>query len=817
MSQVGQPAAGYSKPAKDILDVMRAPSPPVPYVSPTGDRMLMVQWERSPSIERMATPFLRLAGVRVEPHNHSRRDTAGGYGIVSRGSRYDLVQIPNGVQKTIEFPGDDVCLGEPLWNADGTLFAFRNTTAEAVEVWIGDGETGAVRRVPHARMNPMLGDTLQWMPDQRTLLVKLVPAVGSRAPPPKPPALVLGPEIQETQGEKGQSSTYEARDALNSLHDEDLFDYYATSQLAFIDVASLKIQNVGQADRYLSLDPAPDGEHLLVTMIRKPYSYVTTYTRFPRDVEVWTIQDGSKTAVQPIASLPLADRVPVHGVPLGPRGFSWRSTASATLIWSEALDGGDWKATVPARDKVMMLKAPFDAEPVEITRTEYRFHTIFWSESAEVSILAEYDRNKHWYRTYIMDVDQPEKSRRLLWDLSLHEKYGSPGNPLYRRLSNGEWVIRREGNSIFLAGNGSSPEGDRPFLDRLDLDSLKSERLFRSAKSCFEKFLAFDKADSKSFLTRRESPNEPPNVFRRTLLNNIDAPPEGEAVFASETLAITHIPDLTPIVREIKQRLVKYKRGDGLELSFMLHTPPGYREGDRIPTVLHAYPRDYADASTAGQITGSASHYVRLSDYSYLLLAGYAIIDDVAFPVVGDPKNMYDTYLEQLVANAEAAVAEAVRIGVADPGQIGVIGHSHGGLMAANLLAHTTLFQAGVATSGSYNKTLSPFGFQSERRSVWEAQSVYVETSPFFAADKIKMPLLLMHGADDANPGTPPIQSRKLYEAVRGNGGITRLVMLPYEPHWYTAQESKEHVVDEIISWFDKYVKGSKTDKKEDN
>jgi dipeptidyl aminopeptidase/acylaminoacyl peptidase len=301
---------------------------------------------------------------------------------------------------------------------------------------------------------------------------------------------------------------------------------------------------------------------------------------------------------------------------------------------------------------------------------------------------------------------------------------------------------------------------------------------------------------------------DPPNAYERTLGKHGDAP-AGEAIFASTKVEITHIPDPSPEVRAIKKRLVKYKRADGLDLSFTLYTPPDYKEGTRLPTILYAYPEDFADPSKAGQVTGSEERFTQLYQYRLLLLAGYAIIDDASFPIVGDPKRAYDTYTEQLVADAKAAVDEAVRLGIADPNRIGVTGHSHGALMTVNLVAHSDLFRAGVATSGSYNKTLTPFGFQNEQRSVWEAPDVYMKVSPFFYADKIKTPLLIVHGGEDANPGTIPLQSSRLYEAIRGNGGTARLVILPREPHWYTAMESNEQLIYEMLRWFDKYVKNA--------
>ncbi len=800
-----QAEATYDKPPQYILDVMHAPSPPLPLASPTHDAILLVSWQDYPPISRVATPFLRLAGVRVEPKNHSKHDTPGGYGITPCARSIDLVRIAEGTQIHIPIPAG-ACPGDPIWAADGRHFAFVNLAADSVELWVGDGKTGQAHRVPGARLNPMFDDAVLWMPDQKTLLVKLVPA-GMGAPPPEP-VVPAGPSIQETQGSKGQSSTYENRDTLNSKHDEDLFDYYAASQLALVNAATGAITPIGKARNYASLDPAPDGKHIFVTAIHKPYSYITTYDRFPQEVEVWDVSDRARVSTHTIASLPLADRVPIHGVPTGPRDFSWRATDPATLVWAEALDGGDWNVTVPNRDKVMLQKAPFSTPAVEIARTEQRYVDFSWSEQPSVALLTQYDNNRHWRKTFVVDVDDPQQKPRQLWDLSTDERYKNPGSPVRRQLANGSSVVLQEGDSIYLSGTGASPDGDRPFLDRLNLKTLQSERWFRCDKTSLERFLAFTGPDTETFLTWHQSPTDPPNAFKRTLGKAVDAS-EGEASFTSSSVAITHIPDPAPAVRAIKKRLVKYKRADGLDLSFTLYTPPGYKEGTRVPTILYAYPLDYADAATAGQVAGSQETFTQLRNYRLLLLAGYAIIDNAAFPIIGDPKKAYDTYLNQLVADAKAAVDEAVRLGVADPDRIGVTGHSHGALMTVNLVAHSDLFRAGVATSGSYNKTLTPFGFQNERRSVWEATDVYLKVSPFFVADKLKTPLLIMHGAEDANPGTTPIQASKLYEAIRGNGGTTRLVLLPHEPHWYTAMESNEQLVYEMLRWFDKYVKNA--------
>jgi dipeptidyl aminopeptidase/acylaminoacyl peptidase len=796
------PAPGaYNQPPREILDVMRAPSPPVPVLSPTHDKLMLVTMDDYPSIAKVATPYLRLAGVRIEPGNHSQHDTPGGYGIPPCVSAIDLVQVADGKQMAVKLPAG-ACPRRPVWSADGQHFAFENITAGAVELWVGEAKSGAVRRLPGVRLNQMFGDQVQWMPDQKTLLVKLVPA--QAAPPVAAPGSD-GPGIQESLGAKGQSSTYENRDTLRNRGDEALFNYYGTAQLALVDAGTGKVTPVGKPGLYEELDVAPDGRHAVVTEIRPPYSYVTTFDRFPKQVDLWDLSKAANPKLRELAALPLADRVPNRGVPTGPRSFTWRPTEAATLVWAEALDGGDPNVTAPERDKLMLWKAPFSGAPIEITRLEQRYAGLMWSEQPGVALLSDYDVNRKWRRTWQLNVDDA-KAKRLVWDMSSDEKYANPGVPVRRQLANGFPVVRVDGTTIWLAGAGSSVDGDRPFLDKFDLATQQAQRQYRSSKDAYEQFLGFAGKGTDRFLTWYQSAAETPNAFMRT----VGAPATaaaGEPVFASTSVALTHLADPVPQVRQIKKRLVKYTRADGVPLSFTLYTPPGYVEGTRLPTILNAYPADYADAARAGQTTGSQATFTRLRQYRLLLLSGYAIIDAASFPIVGDPRKAYDTYTEQLVANAKAAVDEAVRLGVTDPNRVGVTGHSHGALMTANLLAHSTLFRAGAATSGSYNKSLTPFGFQNERRSVWEAPDVYTKASTFFYADKLKTPLLIVHGGDDANPGTTPLQSAKLYEAIRGNGGTTRLVMLPYEPHWYAARESNEQLVYEMLRWFDKYVK----------
>lgn len=795
-------ADGYLTPPPNLLKVMRAPPPPGMSLDPTARTVLLLHNAAYPGIERVAEPYLKLAGVRIEPRLHARHDMSSGYGIRTCVDGYSLVDVATGAVRKVSLPAGG-CVGMPSWAPDGKRFAFDNTVPGGVQLWVGDVASGQVRRIEGVRLNPILEGAIVWAGGSERLVVKAVPA--DLGPAPKATVAATGPKISEAIAGKGESSTYESRDTLGNPHDEAVFDHYVKAQLLRIDVATGKTAKLGSAGPIDSMDVAPDGRHLLVETLQRPYSYVTTYERFARNVEVIDMSTGKTVR---IAQLPVADRVPVRGVPTGPRGHGWLGGEPATLVWAEALDQGDWKVEVPQRDKVLRLRAPFTGQPEEIARTAQRYAGLSLLQDSSQALLSQFDANKRWVNIALVDMAKPAAPGKVLWDYSMDERYKNPGSPMLKVLPNGDVVVRREGDAIFLRGGGATPQGDRPFLDRYDLKTGATTRLFRSEPTAFERVAGFT-VDGRSLLTLRESPIDPPNLFQRTLGAAIAGAAEGEAALASTTRQITRNLDPTPEVRGVQRKLITYKRKDGVDLSFTLYTPPGYQAGTKLPAILYAYPADYADPGKAGQVSGSQQTFTRFPNYRLLLLAGYAIIDNAAFPIVGDPRTAYDTYLQQLVDDAQAAVDTAVATGVVDRERIGVTGHSHGALMTANLLAHSNLFRAGVATSGGYNKTLTPFGFQNERRSFWASPKVYAEASAYFHADKIDEPLLLVHGEDDANPGTEPVQTPKLFQAIRGNGGTTRLVMLPFEPHWYTAKESQEHVAAEMLAWFDRWVKNA--------
>lgn len=804
-----EPASGYHQAPQPIHDILNAAPTPLVLVSPTAERLLVADRLQYPPIADLAQPMLRIAGLRINPITNARHHPPRIVGL-------SLVNVSTGKSRKVAGLPANAYLSTPEWSPDGERFAFMNYASEGTELWVGDAHAVTAARMEGIKLSAVLGEPVQWLPDGHSLLVQTVPA--GRGQPPAEAKVPDGPIIQESDGKKAPVRTYE--DLLENPHDEALFDYYATTQLVVVHLHAGKLgpihaslttdSHVGKPGIFSVVDPSPDGQHILVSRIHRPYSYIMPQTDFPREVEVW---DSKGNFEYKVTSVPLADHVPIEGVPTGPRDYEWINTLPATLIWAEALDGGDPKTKAPYRDRLLTLAAPFKGAPVELVKLEQRFALGFggpgggfggrtgieWGENG-IGLVRDYNRDRRWTRTFLINVNQPGQAPKLIWERSIRDRYNDPGTPLLRTLPNGKRVMQQQGDIIFLTGAGASSKGEFPFLDRYDLKTGKSERVFQCADKMYESVVALASEKGNTFITRRETPTDPPNYFLRS------AGP-------GEQIALTSFPDPAPQLRNITKQLVTYKRADGVQLSFTLYLPGNYKEGERLPTIVWAYPLEFNDAATASQVSGSPYHFTTITGigniHLLLLTQGYAVLDNATMPVVGDPETMNNTYVEQIVASAKAAIDKAVEMGVTDRDRVGVGGHSYGAFMTANLLAHSDLFRAGVARSGAYNRTLTPFGFQSERRTIWEAPEMYLRVSPFMFADKLRHPILLTHGMADDNSGTFPIQSERMYQAIKGNGGIVRYVQLPYEAHGYLARETMEHLLWEMTTWFDKWVKNA--------
>lgn len=794
----------YKLPPENIRRVLDTPPTPSVSLSPTHTHLLLLERISLPPISDMAAPMLRLGGSRINPN------TNGPHGP-RRLTGLTLKKVADGADAKgvkLALP-ENANISSPSWSVDGKYFVFTNTHENGISLWVGDVEKGTVRQISGANVNSA-GGGVRWMPDQRSVLVRFVP--DGRAAMPKETPAPTGPVVQDADGKPAPVRTFQ--DLLTDAHDEELFDWVMTSQLAVVNIETGARTNIGAPAVFTESAPSPSGEFLLIGRLQKPYSYQVPWSLFPEQYEVWNAKNGA--VVQELVKMPLRDRIPTQGVQTGPRGLEWMETQPATLLWVEALDGGDPRAKVPHRDRLMALNAPFAGEATEVMKLQHRFSGITWLEEpsgpAAVSrgMLSEFERERRWSRTWMISMTNATRTLagepRVVFDRSINDRYNDPGSPLTDRTKAGFPVIKVDNEHIYLRGEGATPEGDRPFFDRMSLADFKMERLWRNEGEMYETVVDVldvpgntDPATLK-FVTSFETKTTPPNLTMRQ---------RGSA----ERTAITKFTDPLPELRKIRKEIVQYTRDDGVPLSGTMYLPPDYVEGTKLPLVVWAYPNEVSDAATAGQVSGSPYRFTQIggSSHLFMLLAGYAVMDDASMPVIGDPETMNDTFVKQIVANAKAAIDKAASMGVADPTRVAVGGHSYGAFMTANLLAHAPagMFRAGIARSGAYNRTLTPFGFQSERRSFWEARDVYMTMSPFTYADKIKTPILMIHGQIDNNPGTFPMQSERLFQAIRGTGGMGRLVMLPFESHGYMARESIMHVLAESIEWLDKYVKNA--------
>jgi dipeptidyl aminopeptidase/acylaminoacyl peptidase len=703
--------------------------------------------------------------------------------------------MEDGSEVAVRVP-ENARLSYVQWSPDGSRLAFTHTTDAGFELWVADTRTGAARRVLGAEVNAAVpGAPFSWMPDSRTLLVARV--APGRGAPPVAPLAPRGPVIQEGSGRPTPSRTFQ--DMLQDAHDEALFEHYLAARLALVPADGGAARWLGEPGLYRSFDPSPSGEYVLVSRMERPFSYTLPWSRFPHRIEVL---DRQGAPVYRVAHHPLIDDMPIafDATMTGRRSVHWRSDAPATLVWAETQDGGDPRQQVEVRDRVFALDAPFRGEPRVLAETDQRFAGISWGRD-DVALLYTRWWDTRNQRIHRLRPGTPGAAPELLVDRSSDDRYNDPGTPLTTRAASGHTVLRfsADGNHLFLTGQGASPEGDRPFIDRFDLRTGQAERIWRSESPFFERVVTVLDDDAQVLLTQRQGADDPPNFFTRDLVDGTFRP-------------LTQFEDPAPQLAGVQRELITYPRADGVLLSGTLYTPAGYdpaRDGP-LPLLMWAYPREFRDADAASQITGSPYQFVRPggSSHLFLLTQGYAILDGPAMPVLGvGDQEPNDTFVEQLVASAQAAIDKVVEMGVAERHRIAVGGHSYGAFMTANLLAHSDLFAAGIARSGAYNRTFTPFGFQAEQRTFWEATDIYMRMSPFTYAHRIRAPILLIHGDSDNNSGTFPVQSERFYAALRGNGVTTRLVMLPHESHGYAARESIFHVLAEQIEWLDRYVK----------
>ncbi|MCU0401170.1 MAG: prolyl oligopeptidase family serine peptidase [Algoriphagus sp.] len=778
----------YQTPPKSIADLFTAPATPSVTFNKDGSMMMILDRTEAPSIEDLAQPELRIGGIRINPAI-SGPSRAGGF------TNIKIKKTRSGEEIQIKgLPSNPKMNGFSL-SLDEKYLAFTQTELNGISLWVVDMTTYESKKLTDPILNQVFGNSVAWLPDNSIIIKAVNPSRGSM---PKAPLAPAGPVIQETSGNAAPSRTYQ--DLLTNPYDETLFAYFMDSQLMRVSLDGSK-SPIGKPAMIKSMDISPDGNYLLIESIQKPFSYLVPADRFPYSVEIWT---SSGEMVKTLAQIPLDEVRPTgfDATVTGPRGISWRADQAATLYWAEAQDKGDPRVKVAERDIVYTLSAPFTGDKKKLVGTALRFGGISWSDDS-FAIL-----NERWFASRIekrsvINPSNPAQAPKVIIERSSDDLYNDPGSPLFTRNAFGRNVLLRKGELVFMTSEGAGPEGSMPFLSTFNTNTKEQKILWRSQAPYYERVSKVLTADATEFITIKEGTDLQPNYWLINTKKRI-AP-----------MQLTSFAHPYESIKGIKKQLVTYKRKDGLNLSAVVYTPEGYdpAKDGRLPVLMWAYPREYKSAADAAQVRGSKYTFTRLSWGSpiYWVTRGYAIMDQTEMPIVGEgDKEPNDFFIEQLVANAEAAIDHIVEMGIGDRNRIAVGGHSYGAFMTANLLSHTNIFAAGIARSGAYNRTLTPFGFQYEQRTYWEAPEVYFNMSPFSFADKVKTPILLIHGEADNNSGTFPIQSERYYNALKGHGATTRLVFLPHESHGYAAKESVLHTLWEMDTWLEKYVKNRK-------
>ena len=782
-AQTSQP---FQLPPKEILELADIKPRPAIRIDSRNTTMVMLDRLAFKTLEELAEEEVKLAGIRINPQTNGQARAAYNYGI-------KVLNIETGAYLNLTGLPEKLKISEFSFSPDETKAAFTNTTQEGMELWVLDILNGKANLISPARLNGAVGNSYIWAPGSDAVYAMFIPE--DREALPKTIQLPDGPAVQETSGKKAPARTYQ--DLLRNPADENKFDYYAEEVVKRISLDGTTRDFLPKAI-YRSLSFSPDGNYLMAQTITRPYSYIVPLNRFPVSYDIYKAEGSF---VLNFYTRPLQEEIPnaFDAVETGKRSITWRADLPASLTWAEAQDGGDPAMESAIRDRVFQVDAPFTAKPQMLAALRNRFSGMTWGNE---NLAFVYD---YWWKTrnavtYRINPSLENEMPEVIFDRSSEDYYGDPGDFLTKRNAFNVYVLQTpaDGSKLYLLGEGYSPEGNKPFVDEFDLKSLKTKRLWQAdGISTYESIVRVIDPVKKKMITSVEGKTQNPNYYLRTGKN---------------LKPLTAFPNPYASFMKVSKERVRYKRADGVDLSATLYLPAGYdsvRDG-RLPMLMWAYPVEYKDAQQAGQIKESPHTFVQLFYGSpvYWAARGYAILDDADFPIIGEgEKQPNDSFIDQLVANAAAAIDYTANRGITDRNRVAIGGHSYGAFMTANLMAHCDLFAAGIARSGAYNRSLTPFGFQSEERTFWEAPDVYNQMSPFMNADKINEPLLLIHGDADNNPGTFTLQSERLFGAIKGLGGTTRLVLLPYESHGYNARENIMHMLWETDQWLEKYVK----------
>jgi dienelactone hydrolase len=773
VSPAAQPGAGYREPSEAVVRLLTATPPPESLLHASSGQVALLFRQPVIALERLARARLGLAGFRFDPDTRSS-------GVAPLVSRVEIVSLGEQDAPVVWQPEGGALLEFVRFSPDGRIVSALAVSPESAHLALFEVASRVERRLD-VPVNAAWGSPCAWVSSEE-LLCRTLPADRGAPPPDRVNPLV----VEHTSG---PAPTRTWSNLLESPYEDELFEYYFGVALARVGIDGSVAALAVTPGLLSAFAASADGDYAVLTRIERPYSHLVPARQFPSVIELWDLERGARLYASRAEGFGLS-KEETEGRE-DPRRAEWKPGSSTTLGFIERTREGD-----AVRHRFMELDAPFEGRAArEIARSDDAPIRSFGWTVAGTPFYSIPTADGTGVRIFVVFESGVEE----IWTSSTEEPGGNPGRALRVEGQDGP-VLEVEGR-IFLAGDGLGVQGPEPFLDAFDLRTRQRERLFTAPPGEFEVVLGLlgpfheeEKSEkTPALVTVRETESEPPNLFVR----------RGETRTAVRPLASPY-----PELDRAQRRVVTYRRADGVLLSGSLYTPAGWQGTPPLPTLVWIYPYEFGDRDHAEQMDVRDFQYHRVKGPSPLaaVLEGYAVLLNPTVPIVQTAGGMNDDYIPQLVASAEAAVEYLVEIGVTAPGRVAVAGRSYGAFSSANLLVHSRQFATALAMSGAYNRSLTPFGFQHEKRTFWEATALYTKISPFFHADQIEAPILLVHGGSDENPGTPPLQARRFFHALVGEGVPARYVELPYEGHHYWARESVLDASAEMLEWLDRTI-----------
>lgn len=834
----------YVRPPEVIERLVTAPRHlNVSLTQPSPDRrhFLKTQSEGLPSVEAFGKPHLYFAGLQVDPAANRARNltTRGAAGL-------ELIDATTGESTRIETP-KNATVSSPAWSPDGRQLAYIANFETASHIYVADVATGKSTQLTRTPLLATTVSTVDWSGDGKSVVAVLVP--DNRKPEPRRPPVATGPQVRVwMDGQKSPQRNFWS--LLEDPFDQELLEWFVTGQLALIDAKTRAVKKIGAPAMIRSVDVGPEGKFFRVTTMRKPFSYVVQYNSFGTTEEIW---DAEGKILAEVAKRDLREAPDTsggggfgRGGGDGPkRGLAWMPDGQG-MYFIEAQpgarrDSGDAPAAGAGRaggagrggaagggnrpDRVVRWNAPFGPNDTTVLyRHNGPLASVLFTDDAKMLFGAATTGGQG--ELFAVKLDEPTRrhtiQRQRAWNGGLGGGggrgggragggaddslafYATPGNLMTRRGTRGGQVAMMSSDSaVFLQGTRYFPnyleQAPREFIDKVVIATGQKTNVFTGAADMYEDVAAALDDDLNRVIVIRESPKQVPDSWLRDMKTG-------------QLTKLTNNRDYTPEYTNAVRRRVVVSRPDGIRFVTNVTLPSDWREGTRLPAFFWFYPYEYTSQSeydrTLRNYNANRFPSGGTRTMEYLTTQGYAVVNFNP-PIIGEQGRMNDNYVADLRMNLYAVIDELDRQGWIDRNRLGIGGHSYGAFSTANAMVHTPFFKAGIAGDGMYNRTLTPNGFQSERRDLWEGQDTYLEMSPMLHVDQMQGALLMYHGMEDQNVGTAPISSIRMMQALRAQGKNSSLFMYPYEDHGPATLETNLDLWARWTAWLHIYVKNA--------